>query len=130
VNAADDQAAPRERLIELDLAIYPLEVIQKSLYWLSQRAAGKVSTAASGTVSVKLVPREVGVNADEIESEFYAHLADFSVRSQVDAETRSIRELIFTKALAASGALEDPPPGDDRDPVERASDSTHGGPTD
>ena len=55
-----------------------------------------------------------------VRSEFLALVTDFVVRRQIDLETRQIRELIFAKALAASGALEDPPPGDDRDPVELA----------
>lgn len=122
VSGDEGNVASSVRTIELDEAIYPADVVQKALYWISDRAAGRLDSRASGRIAVTLRLLDSTVDLEALESEFYAHLTDFSVRRQVNLETRTIRELIFTKALAASGALEDPVPGDDRDPVEQASD--------
>ena len=110
----------RPRSIKLDSSVYPLEVVQKALYWLADRASGRVDQEREAKIGVTLYPKNEEVTLDTLEADFFALLTDFSVRRQVDRETRSIRELIFAKALAASGALRDDVPGDDRDPVERS----------
>lgn len=107
-------------MLELDEAVYSPEVVQKALYWLSDRAVGIVQRGAHGKLSVSLRPLDAGADVEALASEFLVHLTDFGVRRQIDLETRGIRELIFTKALAASGAFEDQVPGDDRDPVEQS----------
>jgi hypothetical protein len=55
-----------------------------------------------------------------IRGEFGNALLDQQLRLDIERETRTLRELIVAKAFAASGVLEDPPVGDDRDPVELA----------
>ena len=43
------------------------------------------------------------------------------LRLDIARETASVRELIIAKAFAETGLLDDPPIGDDRDPVELAA---------
>ncbi|MCA9520524.1 MAG: hypothetical protein KC609_06110, partial [Myxococcales bacterium] len=70
------------------------------------------------SIRVEFSALDDSVDLDSIATEFWRHLGAFAVRQEVDHETRAIRELLFTKALAASAAARDPVPGDDRDPVE------------
>lgn len=58
---------------------------------------------------------------DSIVGEFENALLDHQLRFEIASETATLRELIVAKAFAEGNALEDPPVGDDRDPVEQAT---------
>jgi His-Xaa-Ser system protein HxsD len=117
------ELAEQEARIRISISVYPTAVALRALYWLTDRAYVLVDEPAPGTLEVRIRRKpDHKASLEELAGEFCNALVDQAVRAQVAAETRSIRELIFAKAFAASGALENPPPGDDRDPVERLAD--------
>jgi hypothetical protein len=59
--------------------------------------------------------------------EFENALLDHQLRFEIARETATLRELIVAKAFAEGDVLEDPPVGDDSDPVEQAAEHTLNG---
>ena len=61
----------------------------------------------------------------QLASDFQNALVDSELRVRVQDETMAIRELIFAKAFAEAGVLEDGPPGTYDDPVRAAENSAN-----
>ena len=129
--AGDDAAHPGEshhrqayaaasQSVDFDSAVFTLEVVLRAVYWLDQLATFGVATPTPKTIRVGIFPRQQSgeANAPDIRELLRSRVVDESVRARVREETSDVRELILAKAFSAAGLLDDPPPGDDRDPVE------------
>jgi hypothetical protein len=53
-----------------------------------------------------------------IAGEFQNSLLEYELRRIIEHETGKIRELLVAKAVAATGTLDDPPPGSATDAVD------------
>jgi His-Xaa-Ser system protein HxsD len=113
----------------VDETIYSREAVLRACYWFTDRCYLFISREAPGRLEVTVRAKPGGPALEAVAGEFSNALLDQQVRLDIERETRVVRELIVAKAFAESGVLEDPPVGDDRDPVELAlSGSTSGTP--
>lgn len=114
----DETAAPLS--VDFDAGVYSVEVVVRAAYWLDRLATFDISTPSPQTIRVTVFPRRDSGETSEPDFRqlLRSRVVDEAVRSRVREETRDVRELILAKAFSAAGLLDDPPPGDDRDPVE------------
>ena len=103
----------------VDRRVYSREAILQACYWFTDRAYLLVTSPNEESYEVLIRPKHgQDVTPSTVAGELANALIDSELRQQVTKETGRIRELIFAKAFAEGGLLADPPPGDDRDPVE------------
>lgn len=111
----------------IDETIYSREAVLRACYWFTDRSYLFISRPSSGHLTVTVRAKPGGPALEVVAGDFGNALLDQQVRIDIERETRALRELIVAKAFAASGALEDPPVGDDRDPVELERSGAPGG---
>lgn len=105
--------------LTVDREIYSKESILQACYWLTDRAYVLISRHTEDRYKIYLQPKaDHPTDPQQLAGELANALIDSQLRHQVTQETGKIRELIFAKAFAEGGLLDDPPPGDDRDPLE------------
>jgi His-Xaa-Ser system protein HxsD len=92
----------------------------KTCYWLTDRCYLFIYRHDERQLAVNLKSKPGNESLDSIVGEFQNSLLDHQLRSEIDRETATLRELIVAKAFAEGNVLEDTPVGDDRDPVEIA----------
>jgi His-Xaa-Ser system protein HxsD len=102
----------------VDESVYSRETLLRTCYWFTDRCYLFISRAGSGVFSVRIRAKADGKALDTISGEFENALIDQQVRQDITRETARLRELIVAKAFAEGQDLDDPPVGDDRDPVE------------
>lgn len=131
-------AAPIETVIRgdgevtllVDESVYSREAVLRACYWFTDRCYLFVSRPDPQRLAVSIRPKLSEPALDAVVGEFSNALLDYQVRRDIERETHTIRELIVAKAFAEGNLLDDPPVGDDRDPVEFArSESEPAGPT-
>ena len=103
----------------VDRRVYSREAILQACYWFTDRVYLLITSPNEESYEV-LIRSKPGqdVTPSTVAGELANALIDSELRQVVTRETGRIRELIFAKAFAEGGLLADPPPGDDRDPVE------------
>ena len=103
----------------VDRSVYSREAILQACYWFTDRVYLLITSPNEESYEV-LIRSKPGqdVTPSTVAGELANALIDSELRQVVTRETGRIRELIFAKAFAEGGLLADPPPGDDRDPVE------------
>jgi len=104
----------------VDESVYSREALLRTCYWFTDRCYLFVSRTDSGVFSVRIRAKADGKALDTISGDFENALIDQQVRQDITRETARLRELIVAKAFAEGQDLDDPPVGDDRDPVEMA----------
>lgn len=104
----------------VDESIYSREALLRTCYWFTDRCYLFVSRSAPNQFSVHIRAKAGGPALGSISGEFENALIDQQVRKDIERNTARIRELIVAKAFAEGQDLDDPPVGDDRDPVELA----------
>jgi His-Xaa-Ser system protein HxsD len=109
-----------ELTLLVDESIYSREALLRTCYWFTDRCYLFVSRAGPNEFSVRIRAKAGGPTLESISGEFENALIDQQVRRDIEHETSRIREMIVAKALAEGQDLDDPPVGDDRDPVELA----------
>jgi His-Xaa-Ser system protein HxsD len=110
--------------------LYSKEALLQACYWFTDRAYLVVTATSEQTYEVVITPKPgQGTAASDVAGELANALIDSELRQVVTRETGGIRELVFAKAFAEGGLLADPPPGDDRDPVELRRASSSSSPT-
>jgi His-Xaa-Ser system protein HxsD len=102
----------------VDESVYSREALLRTCYWFTDRCYLFVSRPSSGEFSVRIRAKTDGKALDTISGDFENALIDQQVRQDIERETARLRELIVAKAFAEGQDLDDPPVGDDRDPVE------------
>jgi His-Xaa-Ser system protein HxsD len=102
----------------VDETVYSREAVLRACYWFTDRAYLFVSRPSPNRLLVSIRAKPGGAPLDTIAGEFANALLDHQVRQDIERETSRVRELIVAKAFAEGSLLDDPPVGDDRDPVE------------
>jgi His-Xaa-Ser system protein HxsD len=118
----------------VDETVYSREAVLRACYWFTDRAYLFVSRSGPERLLVSIRAKAGGAYVDTMAGDFANALIDQQVRQEIERETSRVRELIVAKAFAEGNLLDDPPVGDDRDPVEVArsqppgniAPSTHG----
>jgi His-Xaa-Ser system protein HxsD len=105
----------------VDETIYSRIAVLKTCYWFTNRCYVFISRHDEQHLAVRLSSKPSGNGLAAIAGEFENALLDHQLRFEIARETATIRELIVAKAFAEGNAIEDPPVGDDTDPVEQAS---------
>lgn len=105
----------------VDETIYSRIAVLKTCYWFTNRCYVFISRHDEQHLAVRLSSKPSGIGLAAIAGEFENALLDHQLRFEISRETATIRELIVAKAFAEGNAIEDPPVGEDRDPVEQAS---------
>ena len=110
-----------EILLLVDETIYSRVAVLKSCYWFTDRCYIFIYRHDAQHLGVRITAKSGGSRLDATVGEFQNALLDHQLRFEIGRETATLRELIVAKAFAEGNVLEDPPVGDDRDPVERAT---------
>lgn len=118
--------------IRLDPRLYSREALLRACYWHTNVAYIHAPESADDRLTVRIrlkqriatLEHPKPISIDEVVGEFCNSLLDFELRRQVEAETAGVRQLILAKAFSESGVLEDEPPGNIDDPVEREKPSS------
>jgi len=118
VRVVNGEVKSGEVILLVDESVYSREVLLRTCYWFTDRCYLFVSRAGSGVFSVRIRAKADGKALDTISGDFENALIDQQVRQDIERETARLRELIVAKAFAEGQDLDDPPVGDDRDPVE------------
>ena len=105
----------------VDETIYNRTALLKTCYWFTNRCYIFIYRQDERHLGVRLAGKSGDGGLDAIVGEFENALLDHQLRFEIASETATLRELIVAKAFAEGNALEDPPVGDDRDPVEQAA---------
>ena len=105
----------------VDETIYARIALLKTCYWFTNRCYIFIYRHDEHHLAVRLASKLSSIGLEAIAGEFENALLDHQLRFEITRETATIRELIVAKAFAEGNALEDPPVGDDRDPVEQSS---------
>lgn len=105
----------------VDETIYSRSALLKTCYWFTNRCYIFIYRNDEQHLSVRMASKPGNGGLDSIVGEFENALLDHQLRFEIASETATLRELIVAKAFAEGNALEDPPVGDDRDPVEQAT---------
>lgn len=90
-----------EQVFLVDLAVYPLSAIQRTLYWLADRAIGRVETSEGSQARIMLTPLD-GASGSQLERLLFQGLADFALRVEIEERTANIRTVIHQAAFAAA----------------------------
>jgi len=104
----------------VDETVYSREAVLRACYWFTDRCYLFVSRPGPQRLLVSIRAKPGGPSLDGVAGDFGNALLDHQVRQEIERETSRIRELIVAKAFAEGNLLDDPPVGDDRDPVEVA----------
>ena len=105
----------------VDETIYSRIALLKTCYWFTNRCYIFIYRHDELHLAVRLASKPSSSGLDGIAGEFENAPLDHQLRFEIATETATLRELIVAKAFAEGNALEDPPVGDDRDPVEKAT---------
>jgi His-Xaa-Ser system protein HxsD len=107
-----------EASVLVDEAVYSKDAVLRAAYWFTDRCNISISSEGPGRLKVSFASKDGASSVDDLVAEFNNSLIDHQLRVELDRETRPLRELIVAKAFAEGSELDDPPVGDDRDPVE------------
>jgi His-Xaa-Ser system protein HxsD len=102
----------------VDETIYSRIALLNTCYWFTDRCYIFIYRHDAQRLGLRITGKVGGPGVDAIAGEFQNALLDHQLRFEIDRETATLRELIVAKAFAEGNVLEDPPVGDDRDPVE------------
>jgi His-Xaa-Ser system protein HxsD len=116
--------------VSLPIDVYGLEAILRSCYWLTEHCFVYLGRPAAATVEITLVSKSGRpLETDQFTWDFLNDLVDQRLRVEIQAETRSIREMIVAQAFAEvdliddRGKVVDPSggnqPGDDPEGIRR-----------
>jgi His-Xaa-Ser system protein HxsD len=91
--------------IDVDLAVYPLEVVLRASHPFTGRFL--VSPHLNGgAVAVTFTPRDAGQPLDDLPGAFANALLDAHLRAVIAAETKTIRELLVAQAFCEADLLD------------------------
>lgn len=89
--------------LSLETAIYPREAILRVSYWMAEDAEISLSQPHDNTMQVMLRPKSGG-DARALREKFEAALIDFSIRVDVERNTRDLRNRIWQIAFTEAGS--------------------------
>lgn len=90
--------------LQLDIAAYPLSVVQRAAYSLAGTVAIQIGIEAS-QISLAAFPAEsrLTLSAEQANALILQHLNDFALRDYINRETAGLREVLARAALAGCG---------------------------
>ena len=91
--------------INVELAIYPIEVVLRACHAFTARCYVFAHDAHDGTVVIDFTSKE-DAPLRELTGEFANSLLDHSLRAQIAAETHAIRELLVAQAFCEADLLD------------------------
>jgi His-Xaa-Ser system protein HxsD len=100
------QSSPSGLTINVDVVVYPLEVVLRACHTFTNRCYVFPRTAGEGTIAIDFVPRDSQTSLDELVGAFTNILLDFRLRDVIAAETRTIRELLVAQAFCEADLLD------------------------
>lgn len=118
--------------ISLPLDVYGLPAILRSCYWLTDRCfvyLGRPKDGEDGVIEVTLLSKTVSSeDTDRLTWDFLNDLVDQRLRIEINAETRTIRDLIVTQAFAEVDVIDDRgrPRGQGTHPSDHPTDDPEG----
>jgi His-Xaa-Ser system protein HxsD len=110
--------------VDLNESVYSRDAVLRTAYWFTDRCYLYIARPSPGLFRVQFKPKApksdlVVETLEEVAGEFLNSLLDHQIRHDIESQTGRIRELLVAKAFAEAGALEDTPPGDPGDPVDK-----------
>jgi His-Xaa-Ser system protein HxsD len=84
----------------VDPAVYPLEIIYRVCYQFTDCYYLWLERHESGQICVHITPKEGTGNISRVQGDFGNALIDYAVRWSVARDTKHIREIIVSTALA------------------------------
>lgn len=92
--------------IHIDLAVYSLEAIKKTLYRLSDRCSGNIEKISDSKAGVHL---SFGDNSDRetVLADFHTELVDQDLREVITRQTLPLRNLILAHAFSRTNLVSD-----------------------
>jgi len=92
--------------VNVDLSIYPLEMVLRTCHVLSSRCYVLPRVAEDGRVAVELMPRKETDSLRDLAGSFANELLDSYLRGRIADETRAIRELLVAQAFCEADLLD------------------------
>jgi His-Xaa-Ser system protein HxsD len=93
------------RLVVIDTKVYGLNAVLKAAYWFTDRAFLHLQFGDGQEIEVRLRAKHTGADVDSLVGDFMNELLDQQLRETVAAETRGIRDLVFSHALSKTPLL-------------------------
>jgi His-Xaa-Ser system protein HxsD len=119
--------AVQDNILSVDLneGVYSRDAVLRTAYWFTDRCYLYIARPGPGMFRVQFKSKapksDLAMETlEEVAGEFLNSLLDHQIRHDIESQTGRIRELLVAKAFAESGVLEDTPPGDPGDPVDKA----------
>lgn len=94
--SAGAQRAGPEAIL-LDAAIHPAAAVTRACYALADIATFDIS-AEGGAIAVRIFPAQ-GTTIESVTDSFRTSLIDFSLRENIEARTKGMRDLIWRTAF-------------------------------
>ncbi len=92
--------------VEVDLSIYPLDVVLRTCHRFTSRCYVIPHAAANGRVTVELIARDKDDALSDLRGAFANALLDSHLRAVIAEETRVIRELLVAQAFCEADLLD------------------------
>lgn len=92
--------------INVDLSIYPLEIVLRTCHAFTSRCYIAPHAAANGRVAVEFTARDQGDSLRDLAGAFANALLDAHLRALIAGETRAIRELLVAQAFCEADLLD------------------------
>jgi His-Xaa-Ser system protein HxsD len=92
--------------MDLDLSIYPMDVVLRTCHTFTARCYVFVHPAENGRVTVELAPRDEQGLPRDLAGQFSNALVDYRLRALIAEETRPIRELLVAQAFCEADLLD------------------------
>lgn len=87
--------------LSIDTSVYPREAVFRTCYAFTDRYYIWLKRVAEGhVISVNFARKNLSSNIQELKGEFANALIDFTLRDNIERQTRNIRTTIISAALA------------------------------
>lgn len=86
--------------IFVSIRTYPLEVIYRVCYIFTDRYYLWLEPHTSGDICIRITPKAGVLIPEQVQGEFGTALINYAVRWSIAKETRKVREVIVSAALA------------------------------
>ncbi len=86
--------------IDIDLEIYPIEVIFRVCYIYTEQFYIYIVRKEGHVLCVNMSPKDKSLTCEDVVGTFLNALVDFRVRYDISNETKNIREVLIGTALS------------------------------
>jgi His-Xaa-Ser system protein HxsD len=96
----DDDLLHPDIKIPVDVTLYPLEVVYRVCYVLTDRCYVWLERTSDTTITVALTPKVPSSDLVALSGEFGNLLIDYAVRHDIGRKTAGIQEAVFRTAFS------------------------------